>query len=220
MRAPQNPSHTPHSRRHPPRPPACAHPEIRNSQPPHSPSPTGPQPPSPPLIIHPKLRNRRRRLKPINQYPHRIPPHPVEPMYFHPPLIRSINQQLPYTITPVLQPITTDIRLVFSDYNRIESLIPAQFHLIPRLLHRRIRLPGSPKLSSFPKSMIFISSLQLAFAGCRFARLCEMIGASVGGNGDTGPSGLPQPPDLRQRRQALSSISPSRLGATFKIKLS
>src|ERR1700753_2811729 len=76
------------------------------------------------------------------------------------------------------------------------------------------------KLSSLPKSMMFISSLQLALAGCRLARLLEMIGASVGGNTTGGASFFHSRPISANAASALSSINPSRLGATFRIKLS
>src|SRR5882757_8672456 len=72
------------------------------------------------------------------------------------------------------------------------------------------------KLSSVAKSMIHISSLQEASVCCRLARLEEMTGASAGGSGDTGPSFFQIFPMSASAARALSSMRPSRLGATFR----
>src|SRR5882724_6197263 len=75
------------------------------------------------------------------------------------------------------------------------------------------------KSSSLAKSMIHISSLQLALQGRCFAIFEEMTGASAGGNGGSGPSFFQSFPISPNAFTAFSSISPSRLGDTFKIKL-
>src|SRR4029077_4744381 len=45
-----------------------------------------------------------------------------------------------------------------------------------------------PKSSSLAKSIMFMSSLQLELVACFFARLCEIMGASVNGSLPTVPS--------------------------------
>src|SRR5689334_7322510 len=75
------------------------------------------------------------------------------------------------------------------------------------------------KLSSLAKSMIHISSLQLEYAGRRLARLDDIIGAENSGRRSTGPAGFQRLPMSFRAARAFASIRPSRLGATFRMKL-
>src|SRR4051812_21507935 len=75
------------------------------------------------------------------------------------------------------------------------------------------------KSSSFAKSIIHISSLQLELLGLFFARLDEIIGSGAGGTAGTGPSFFQSFPIFCSASNALASINPSGFGATFKIKL-
>src|SRR5260221_1925090 len=75
------------------------------------------------------------------------------------------------------------------------------------------------KSSSLAKSIIHISLLQLALHGRCLAMFEEMMGASAAGKGGRGPSFFQSFPISPNAFTALSSISPSRLGDTFKMKL-
>ena len=66
---------------------------------------------------------------------------------------------------------------------------------------------------------VAVLALLLAFAGWFFARFEEMIGASKTGSLAVGPPCFQAAPICFNATSALSSINPSRLGATFKIKL-
>src|SRR5260221_2964091 len=76
-----------------------------------------------------------------------------------------------------------------------------------------------PKSSSLAKSIMLASSLQLELDVWFLGMLDEMIGASSGGSFVTGPSLCHILPICFSAASALSSIKPSRLGATFSIKL-
>src|SRR5687767_4475427 len=67
--------------------------------------------------------------------------------------------------------------------------------------------------------MIHISSLQLELAACFFARFVDITGASNAGGSATGPLLFHKLPICFKQLRALSSINPSLLGATFRIKL-
>src|SRR4051812_33935065 len=76
-----------------------------------------------------------------------------------------------------------------------------------------------PKLSSLAKSLIHMSSLQLELAGWRFAILVVMIGSCIAGSLGRGPLLFHCLPISCNVISALSSINPSGLGATFRMKL-
>src|SRR5580692_5012012 len=103
--------------------------------------------------------------------------------------------------------------MVLNDFSRSKSISYQGLSTVVFDTHEVV------KSSSLAKSIILSSSLQLELDACFFAMLGEIIGASSGGSGAIGPSLCHILPISFNAANALSSINPSRFGATFRMKL-